>query len=157
MYPLNPALEDMLQAVRGRCPSEADATNSGIQVAVKLPATQFNLIVADICEHGNLSVGISGATAKFHYHSSRSSIPRCVAGSGGHEVSPVSSAPHMQCDSAVTTVLNKFEVIALNKLNHTVNSFDGTCIYEAHAAHADVLQYSVGVVHSSSISAANQF
>ena len=56
MYPLNLALEDMLQAVRGRCLSEADATNSGIQVAVKFPAIRFNLIVADICEHGNLSV-----------------------------------------------------------------------------------------------------
>ena len=63
----------------------------------------------------------------------------------------------MQCDSAVTTVLYKFEVIALNKLNHTVNNFDGTCMHEAHAAHAGVFQYSIGVVHSSSISAANQF
>lgn len=41
MYPLNHALEDVL---RGRCFSEADATISGIQVAVDVPAIQSYVI-----------------------------------------------------------------------------------------------------------------
>lgn len=139
MYSVNHALEDVLQTVRGRCLSEADATTSGIQVAVKSPAIQSDVISCCQLPFAKMKLFLQ-AFQEQQQNFNTGQAGAVYPGVWQFLVGMFDSVSCVQCLHTCSvaaqsqlhdpTVLYNFQVVALNKLNHTVNNFDCTCMQQ---------------------------